>query len=80
VPPPKAEKLRTKGKFDVSPSTNGRLYSIERQWQIKANPYAHAATVAREELDKRLFQKKQLLQKQLEANKMLMAQQSQENH
>ena len=72
VAPPKFERLRTRGKFDVQAATNGKLYSVERQWHIKANPYAHEQTVKREELDRRLYDRKLVIQKQIEQARLSM--------
>ena len=55
----KAEKQKTKGRFQIEAKTNAGAWMVDRQWTLQANPAYQQHEKNREELDLRLLVKRQ---------------------
>ena len=55
----KAEKVKTKGRFQIEAKTNAGAWMVDRKWTFLANPDYQAHEKNREELDLKLLVKRQ---------------------
>jgi len=53
-----AEKVKTKGRFQIEAQTNAGNWMKDREWIYLANPKLKQAEMAREEIDMRLLKKR----------------------
>lgn len=57
-PPHKGERCRTKGKFQITVNTPSDQFIIERKWQDQVNPHYVELVKKRDELERKIFEKK----------------------
>ena len=55
----KAEKVKTKGRFQIEAKTNAGAWMADRGWSYRANPGYRAQEKKREEQDMHILQKRQ---------------------
>jgi hypothetical protein len=52
------DRLKTKGRLQVPVQTSAGHWITDKEWQQKANPFAAEAEKKREDLDKRILEKR----------------------
>ena len=52
------DRLRTKGRFPAEIKTSAQHWITDKDWQLKANPIAAEAVATRDDLDKKILEKR----------------------